>query len=180
MNSDNQTSLNALNETSFASIEITFRTTVLASDRAEVERIVAATGFFRPDEIEIAVELIDEYLAKGIESGYQFVFVDNGDAVAGYGCFGEIPCTIGSFDLYWIAVDPAAQGLGLGKKILAEVERQVMAQGGRHVYIETSGQPQYASTNGFYQRCGYEIIAVMPEFYDVGDDKVVWRKVVSR
>ncbi|MBN2294174.1 MAG: hypothetical protein JXM70_17235, partial [Pirellulales bacterium] len=51
-----------------------FRTEAVPQDRRRVREIAASTGFFSPEEIEIAVELIDERLSKGPASGYEFVF----------------------------------------------------------------------------------------------------------
>ena len=159
--------------------EWTLRCDVKPEDRETVRRIVHDTGFFRPDEVDVAVELVDERLLKGDASGYDFVFAELSGQVAGYACFGPIACTLGSFDLYWIAVDPRYQGHGIGRKLILESERQIREQNGRLVYIETSGRPQYSSTRIFYERCGYEVVAVMPEFYDVEDDKVVWAKALN-
>ncbi len=155
------------------------RSQVKPSDRDAVRRIVEATGFFRPDEVDVAVELVDEALAKGEASGYYFIFAEIDGEVAGYACYGPIACTLGSYDLYWIAVDPKFQGQGIGQILLLEAEGQIVASGGRHIYIETSGRPQYTPTRAFYERCGYEVAAVLSEFYDRDDDKVVWRKVCA-
>ena len=157
----------------------TLRQQVTASDREAVRRIVTQTDFFRSDEIDIAVELVDERLLKGAASGYEFLLADCGPDVVGYACYGHIACTLGSYDLYWIAVAPSFQGHGLGQVLLCESERLIREAGGRHVYIETSGQARYTPTRAFYERCGYEVAAVFPDFYDQGDDKVVWRKVLA-
>lgn len=161
-------------------IRAVVRSQVAASDRDAVRRIVEATGFFRPDEVEVAVELVEEALAKGEASGYHFVFAEIEGRVAGYACYGPVPCTLGSYDLYWIAVDPHRQGQGLGQMLVRAAEREIVQRGGRHIYIETSGRPQYTPTRSFYQRCGYEIVAVLPEFYDRDDDKVIWCKVCTQ
>jgi ribosomal protein S18 acetylase RimI-like enzyme len=154
-----------------------FRLQVNSTDRDAVRQIVTATKFFRSDEIEVAVELVDERLAKGEASGYEFIFAEYDTTLAGYACYGPIACTLGSYDLYWIVVDPKWQRRGIGKCLLDESERRIAAFGGRHIYIETSGRPQYAPTRDFYKRCGYEIAAVLPDFYEPSDDKVIWRKV---
>lgn len=153
-----------------------FRHDVLPADREVIGRIVAATGFFRDDEIAVAVELIDERLARGEASGYFFVFAEVDGVTAGYACYGPIACTIGSYDLYWIAVDPAFQRHGLGRALVAEVERHAGAAGGRRMYIETSGKPQYLPTRSFYERCGYRIEAELGEFYGPDDDKIIFGK----
>jgi D-alanine-D-alanine ligase len=164
------------NAASTTANEIGLRDHVTADDPRHVRRIVESTGFFRPDEVEIAVELVDERLAKGAASGYEFVFADRAGRPVAYACYGPIACTIGSYDLFWIAVDRDQQGGGLGRALLTAAESRIRAAGGRHVYIETSNHPQYAPTRGFYERCGYRLAALLPEFYAPGDDKAIYVK----
>ncbi len=156
----------------------TFRHDVLTADPAAVRRIVESTGFFYAAECDVAVELVEERLAKGEASGYSFAFAElNGRPVA-YACYGPIACTAGSFDLFWIAVDQGHQRLGLGRLLLEESERLIRGAGGRRVYIETSNRAQYQPTRAFYERCGYHCEAVLKEFYGPGDDKVVYVKAL--
>jgi ribosomal protein S18 acetylase RimI-like enzyme len=153
-----------------------FRTLVRPDDVAAVRRLVEATGYFSPDETVIAAELVDERLTDGPVSGYDFLFHDGPDRLDGYSCYGLIPCTLASYDLYWIAVHPDTQGSGLGRRLLEESERHIRALGGTAVYAETSGRDQYVSTRAFYEKCGYDVGAVFPDFYAPGDDKVVFVK----
>lgn len=159
-------------------MELTFRSEPRPEDPARVREIVATTGYFRPDEVDVAVELVDERLAKGPESGYEFVFAERGGRVVGYACFGLIPCTVHSWDLYWIAVDPATQGRGLGRLILSESERRIREAGGARVYVETSGKPQYESTRVFYDRCDYRAASILDDFYAPGDSKYTYVKAL--
>jgi ribosomal protein S18 acetylase RimI-like enzyme len=153
-----------------------FRYDVTHDDIEVVRRLTAGTGFFSPDEVDVAVELVDERLNKGIGSGYHFVFINNHGTTLGYACYGPIACTVGSFDLYWIVVDPQCQRQGIGQSLLSDVERLIRSQGGRHIYIETSNRGQYAPTRRFYERCHYECVAILPDFYHDGDDKVIYRR----
>jgi D-alanine-D-alanine ligase len=159
--------------------EWSLRSELVPGDAAAIERIVCSTGFFRADETEVALELVQERLSKGPDSGYKFVVAESAGRVVGYCCYGQIPCTLGSYDLYWIVVDPDCQRLGIGRRLLDEAERRIIAQQGRLVYIETSGRPQYQPTRQFYERCGYEVAATMRDFYQPGDDKVVLCKVLG-
>jgi ribosomal protein S18 acetylase RimI-like enzyme len=68
------------------------------------------------------------------------------------------------------------QGCGVGRQLLAEVERRVAERGGRQIYIETSGRDQYLPTRRFYENHGYQVAAVLPDFYTVGDPKVIFVK----
>ncbi|MBK8481091.1 MAG: GNAT family N-acetyltransferase [Proteobacteria bacterium] len=148
------------------------------ADLEGVRAIVTSTGFFRPDEIDVAVELVQERLGRGAASGYEFLFADREGASLGYACFGPIACTLGSYDLYWIAIDERWRGQGIGRWLLREAEARIAASGGRRVYIETSSQPRYEPTRGFYSGAGYALEARLAEFYAPGDDKLVYVRAV--
>lgn len=152
---------------------------VRASDAAAVRALVAATGFFRPDEIDVAVELVETRLQQGDRSGYEFAFCERYGGLLGYACWGPIACTLGSFDLYWIAVDPACQREGIGRRLMAAAEQRMRGAGARRVYIETSSRALYDPTREFYLRCGYHEAALLPEFYAPGDGKVVYCRVLD-
>lgn len=156
--------------------QIVYREVVQASDSASVRALADSTGFFRTDEIDVAVELVDERLRDGDKSTYRFLFAEIDGAVAGYTCFGEIPCTIGSYDLYWIVVDQTRQGAGIGRKLMMQTESVIAALGGRRIYVETSSTPRYLPTRTFYDRCDYTHAAELPDFYAPGDGKVIYVK----
>jgi len=158
---------------------IFLRDEVHPGDLAGVRRIAESTGFFSPAEIEVAVELVQVRLAQGVLSGYHFLFVDpdppSGQSL-GYSCFGPIPCTVSSFDLYWIAVQDRFRDLGLGTLLLTESEGAIRSIGGSRVYVETSSRSQYESTRMFYSRRGYRQEALIPDFYAPGDAKIIYLK----
>ncbi len=155
---------------------VTLRDTLVSEDAERVRRLVEITGFFHPDEVAVAGELVVEHLQKGAASGYHFVMADHYGRLAGYACFGPIPCTAASFDLYWIAVHPDFQGRGLGRRILTEVERRIKSAGGNRIYVDTSQRVQYASTRAFYEHHGYRLETVLKDFYAVGDGKAIYCK----
>ena len=152
------------------------RHTVRATDPDAVRRIVASTNFFRPDEIVIAGELVDERLIKGESSGYYFVFAELDNSVVGYACYGPIPCTLGSYDLYWIAVSKDIQAKGVGSALMRYVEHDVLKRNGRLLLIETTSMPHSELTRKFYRKQGYAIAGTIKDFYADGDDKVIYRK----
>jgi len=158
---------------------MSIRYELMKEDVVNIGNLVEATGFFRPDEVKIAVELVQERLEKGTESGYYFVIVSKNDKVIGYGCYGPIPCTLTSYDIYWIAVSPDFQGQGLGKTILMEMEHLIIESNGRRAYVETSTQIRYASTRIFYERCGYHCEVILDDFYEPGDGKAIYSKIMG-
>ncbi len=158
---------------------VILRETVEPGDGAIVRDIVTSTGFFTAAEVDVAVELVQERLSRGVASGYLFVFGELAGRTVGYTCYGPIACTVGSFDLYWIVVDEAFRGRGLGKLLLEATEARIAAAGGRRIYIETSGRTLYQPTQAFYERCGYVAEAVLADFYAPGDPKIVYSKALA-
>jgi ribosomal protein S18 acetylase RimI-like enzyme len=155
---------------------LSFRENVLPGDPDAVRGIVASTGFFYDHEIDVAVELVDERLQKGLKSGYLFLFAEQGGRTVGYSCYGEIACTEGSYDLYWIAVHNDCRNQGIGKILLEKTEGLITGLKGRAIWVETSGQEKYQPTRKFYLRFGYKEEAVLKGFYGPGDDKVIYVK----
>ncbi|HXV24048.1 MAG TPA: GNAT family N-acetyltransferase [Alphaproteobacteria bacterium] len=143
--------------------------------------IIGSTGFFTPPEVAIAIELAQERLQKGSASGYFFLFAEDGDGRAlGYACYGPVPATQTSYELYWIAVHREHQRGGLGRELLDRVEGAMAAAGGVDVYVETSSRALYRSTQSFYARAGYRLVADFPDFYAPGDGKLVFVKRLGR
>jgi ribosomal protein S18 acetylase RimI-like enzyme len=158
---------------------IEYRWALRREDAERIGRLVVATGFFSPEEQQIAVELAEERFAKGIASGYEFITAEHGSSLVGYVCYGPIAGTRSSYDLYWIAVHPEMQGRGLGQRIMELAETEIAKLGGTRVYVDTSSREQYAPTRSFYERAGYRKDALLEDFYAPGDGKVIYVKVLS-
>ena len=99
--------------------------------------------------------------------------------LVGYACYGPTPATDRTYDLYWIAVDPAAQGSGGGTLLLDEVERRLRDARGRLIVVETSSRAEYDATRRFYTARGYDEAARVGHFYAPGDDRVIYTKRLS-
>ena len=150
--------------------------TLNAADRGRIEEITRAAGLFREEEIPVALEVFDgaaagspDYIALGAE---------HDGRLAGWICWGPTPCTLGTYDLYWMAVDPALQRIGIGTALVAAMERR-LAGVARLIVVETAGRPDYRDTRAFYQARGYSVAATIADFYAPGDDQVVYVKSLS-
>ena len=159
---------------------VRFRTTVTEKDLAAVRQIAESTGFFYAEEVDTAVELVEDRLSKGPRCGYHFLFAEQDGRTVGYTSFGPIACTKESYDLYWIAVAGDYRGKGLGTQLLEQTEEAIASFGGTRVYIETSARPFYAPTRAFYIARGYSLIAELEDFYAPGDAKAMYLKVLPR
>ena len=138
-------------------------------DRQGILAVTANIDIFTDEEKDTVRELWDEQ-----EKGYNFLVARDGERILGYSCFGERALTEGTYDLFWIAVDPSARRLGAGKALMRATESEVQKRGGRLLVVETSGLDKYESTRTFYDAAGYEKEAVIRDFYKPGDDLVIF------
>lgn len=151
--------------------------------RARVRDILDATGVFRAEEIDVALELFDEGVpaapstSPSTSPDYLFLgaFTPE-DELVGYACYGPTPETDRTWDLYWIAVDPRVQGTGGGTRLLSEVEGKLQRLHARMLVVETSSRSDYAATRGFYLTRGYAEQARVRDFYAPGDDRIIYTK----
>lgn len=146
-------------------------------DRQPVEAMTQACGVFRADEIAVAMEVFDAALGIGRkrDPDYELAGLELDGTLAGWICWGPTPCTLGTFDLYWIVVDPQFHGQGVGGALVAEMERRIAGRA-RMVVVETAGRADYASTRAFYEKLEYQVGARITDYYAPGDDLVTYIK----
>lgn len=144
-----------------------------AADRGRIAEITRAVGVFRDAEVPVALEVFDGAVAGSPD--YLALGAEHEGRLAGWICWGPTPCTLGTYDLYWMAVEPSLHGAGLGSALLQAMEQR-LAGVARLVVVETSGRPAYAATRGFYEARGYRAASRIPDFYAPGDDQVVYTK----
>jgi len=148
-------------------------------DAESILRLAGAEPLFSREEAETVAELLEAYRDQEDHGGYFFLSAMENEKLLGFACYGPTPLTQGTFDLYWIAVDSAAKGQGVGRALMARVEDEVRALGGRMIVLDTSGRPEYEPTRAFYHRLGYTQSATVPDFYAPGDDLVIFSRQLT-
>ncbi len=149
-------------------------------DWTAVKNIVKAQNHFRPAEIRVALEIVDLALKQPNEEDYVIRLVEGGDGeVLGYICYGKAPLTDAVYDLYWIVVHPVYQNQGAGSLLLNYAQQDLKRRQARLLLIETSSLPAYAKPRAFYTKNGFQEIARIKDYYEKGDDKIIFGKVLS-
>jgi ribosomal protein S18 acetylase RimI-like enzyme len=152
---------------------IRFRRLLHEADPRRIGALVAATGVFSKEEIAMAALLAQMTLDK--TEVFRWILAESDGELLGYTCYQQVPLTAVSWDLYWIAVAPAAQRAGLAQKLIALTAEACRKKSGLSLYAETSSREPYAKARAFYRKAGFVEAGVFPDFYDVGDAKVVFR-----
>jgi ribosomal protein S18 acetylase RimI-like enzyme len=153
---------------------------MILADRSAIADLIVSVENFSPIETDCAMELVDIYLHDKKQSDYNVVVAeDSSSMLHAYACWGPVPLTKGSFDLYWIATHPKSRGRGFGRALMQCVEQSIRALKGRILAVETSSKESYKKTVEFYHSLNYEEAARIKDFYDVGDDKLILVKRLS-
>lgn len=152
---------------------------LVAADRDAIREILVSCGAFTTEEVRVAMEVLADGLAGGLEGDYPLFAAEIDGRVRGYVCVGKTTLTRGTWHEYWIGVHPATQHHGIGQALQAHAEAFVRSRGGERLVLETSGRPAYARTRRFYRQAGYRRVGRIRDFYQLSDDCVVFCKELA-
>jgi ribosomal protein S18 acetylase RimI-like enzyme len=144
-------------------------------DRGKIEQILSEVKVFPSEEIEVALEVIDSYLAGSPDYIIKIATDENGN-VLGYISYGKVPLTDAVWDIYWIVVAEEFQRKGVAAQLMKCMEDDLRAKEARAIMVETSSLPEYKPARDFYERTGFTEVCRIKDFYIRGNDKIVYRK----
>lgn len=156
---------------------LSFRNTIKKEDLVAIKQILKSTGFFEqaPDEIDVALELAHLSLTEGNHvENYAFIFAEENQKTVAFCCFARIPCTISSFEIYWLGVDKQYQGKGVGKQLISHIIQELQKIGAKKIVLQTAGRDQYIPTQKFYTTVGFNLEARIKDYYAQGDDCLIY------
>lgn len=149
------------------------------SDLPSLQAVIDAMGLFPSDALDRMVSF--ETPPGDTEDPREFWLVyDDGVEVVAVAVAYTAPerMTAGTWNALLLAAHPDRHGQGIGSALMARVEALLAARGERVLLVETSGAADFERTHRFYEHIGFEREALIREYYDAGDDKVVFRKAL--
>ena len=147
-------------------------------DTVHLLALTAATGVFKPLEVETLREVLDDYYDHEAAAGHRCFVLADGPHLLGFEYHAPEPMTVGSWALWWIVVRADQHGQGLGRRLLAFAEEDARGCGANVLWVETSGTPHYEPTRRFYLKHGYDQEARLRDYYAAGDDQIIFRKAL--
>lgn len=147
---------------------------VKSEDIDELKIVIDSSELFPSELLD---EMISDYLHNDDSPDIWLTKEVDSIPVAIVYCAPE-KLTLGTYNLYLIAVRQDHQGKGMGAEMMNYIESLLQESGHRILLVETSGLPEYALTRNFYEKLGYTKEATIRDFYQEGEDKVVfWKKL---
>jgi ribosomal protein S18 acetylase RimI-like enzyme len=146
---------------------------VTPGDTTALKAVIDASGLFPSDMLD---EMLAGYFSGAEDQGW---LTDDESGPVGLAYFAPERMTVGTWNLYLIAMHPDRQGQGRGAALLRHVEQELAGRGERVLLVETSGLPAFERTRTFYRKCGYDEEARIRDFYQAGEDKIVFRKALN-
>lgn len=155
---------------------------ITPDDAPTVVELAISSGLFSTEDAGIVQTMLADYFGGARDQGHVCVVTDvgtEGDRPAGVAYYQPAVETDRTWYLTMIAVRGGHQGHGLGSALLRAVEDDLRARAQRLLLVQTSGAPGFARTRAFYQRCGYQQEARVRDYYETGDDLVLFRKLLA-
>ncbi len=152
--------------------------TACSEDQSKLLAIAAATGLFAPPELEGFGEMIGEHLDSEREEEHCWI-ADDEDGLVGAAYYAPEVFAEGVWNLYFIGILPSEQSKGRGTALIQHVEADLRARGERLLLVETSSLESFEPTRSFYRKNGYDKEARIRDYYNAGEDKIIFRKALS-
>lgn len=165
---------------------LTFRNDVVATDLEDVRKISSSAKNFDNEDVKITVSLVDNALYckehpedKDLAHDTQFLFAEQDGKTCAFACYGHIPDSDSTYELYWLATHCQYCGQGIGKRLVSELINRLKAEGARKIFLKTDGKEQYKETRRFYDSCGFTLEATLKQYYAKYDDCCIYSMYLS-
>lgn len=154
---------------------------VKPDDISYLKAVIEANDLFPPQMLD---EMISGYFNDDNSKDFWLTYAEEKAVAMPTASYAIAFCapekmTEGTWNVYLIAVHPDYQRQGIGMAMMGYIEQMLASRGERLLLVETSGLESFAGTRAFYQKCGYEQEAQIREFYQAGEDKIVFRKLLT-
>lgn len=148
---------------------------VTQSDIDGIKNVLDSCGLFPSEYLD---EMISDYFNNTDTQDIWFTYIDNNSPVAiGY-CAPE-KLTNGTYNLLAIGVSESAQRKGIAHEMMNYIEQELKSRDGRILIVETSSGDAQIGARKLYQKIGYTQEAVIRDFWNDGEDKIVfWKKLM--
>lgn len=147
---------------------------VIHSDLDSLKIVLDSCGLFPSEYLE---DMISDFFHNLDTNEIWFTYVENDSPISiGY-CIPE-KLTSGTYNLLAIGVFENHQRKGVAVEMMNFIEQKLKTIGARVLIVETSSDDAQIGARNLYQKLGYNQEAVIRDFWNEGEDKIVyWKKL---
>ncbi len=147
---------------------------ITKTDIGGLKQVVDSSELFPSEYLD---EMISDYFDNPDTQDIWFTYIDNNKQVAiGY-CVPE-KFTDRTYNLLAIGVSKDTQRQGIASQMMNYIEQRLKENDGRILIVETSSDDAQIGARKFYNKIGYTQMAVIKDFWNDGEDKIVfWKKL---
>lgn len=147
---------------------------VIHSDVDSLKIVLDSCGLFPSEYLD---EMISDYFNNLDTNEIWFTYVENNSPISiGY-CIPE-KLTSGTYNLLAIGVSENHQRKGVAVEMMNFIVQKLKTIGARVLIVETSSDDAQIGARNLYQKLGYNQEAVIRDFWNEGEDKIVyWKKL---
>ena len=147
-------------------------------DQPALLALASATEMFSEEELRQLAQMLSDYFDGSLGDGHAWL-VDEDQGVQAAAYHAPELMAYGVSNLLFLGVLTEQRRRGRAAALLAYVEDLARRRGDRLLIVETSGLDQFAPARQLYRKHGFDEEARIREFYNAGEDKVVFRKVLT-
>jgi ribosomal protein S18 acetylase RimI-like enzyme len=144
-------------------------------DLPAILELAVSSGLFPAEATAEVAQVFRDCLGGTLGPDHQWL-VDDADGPVAVAYYAPERMTDGTWNLLMIAVHPDRQRQGRGAALVRHVENALTKRNARLLLVETSGLASFERTRAFYRQCGFDEEARIREYYNAGEDKIVFRK----
>lgn len=109
-----------------------------------------------------------DYLSKNIENGHRFLLANEGEIALGFASYEHHYKGENKTRIHKIYMLPAAQGNGIGLKLMNKVEELAKENNSKALSLNVN---KYNKAQDFYKKIGFKIVA--DEVIDIGNNFIM-------
>lgn len=152
---------------------------ITPDDTAGVVALAVTAELFSSEEVGIVRQMMADYFAVKAADGHACLVDDRDGRLVAVAYYEPLTATDRTWELTMIGVDRDHHRQGLGARLLHAVQDDLQARGQRLLLVETSATPAFDRARDFYLACGYDQEARVRDYYEDGDDMILFRRALT-
>jgi ribosomal protein S18 acetylase RimI-like enzyme len=147
----------------------------LKEDLNGLKEVLDSSELFPSEYLD---EMIANYLTDPASEEIWFTCLQD-NVIVGLGYCVPEKLTDRTYNLLAIGVMKDLQGKGIGRRMMTYIEDLLRGLDKRILIVETSSDPNFEQTHLFYEKLNYSKEAVIRDFWQDREDKIVYLKKLT-